>query len=374
MISIVFIHENVEIPKALNVALPEYYSFYSTNNVSRGLTLINEKQPDAVFIHLAVLEKENTECLSSVLSSAQGVPIIVVAALTRTRSVIQAIRDGASDFLPDPFEIPEFIDVLNKNLWQHRSSLIRYDRNSAFRNLIGKSKALMAVKEEIVSYAQSESPVLLIGESGTGKEIVARIIHQVSPRKEGPYIAKNCAAIPITLLETEIYGSEKGAFTDAVTRQGSFEQAHNGSLFLDEIGEMALRAQTKLLRVIEENTVTRIGGSKRIPIDVRIISASNKNLKKAIRRGRFREDLFYRISMLPIHIPPLRERKDDIPLLVEHFIVSQSKESYTIDPLALEKLISYAWPGNVRELKSVLLRACLICKGKRILPQHIILY
>jgi transcriptional regulator with PAS, ATPase and Fis domain len=214
------------------------------------------------------------------------------------------------------------------------------------------------VKQLILRFAPSDSPVLILGESGTGKELVARSIHEASRRRNGPYVALNCGALPETLLESELFGAEKGAFTDAVCRPGCFEQANRGTLFLDEIGEMSPAAQTRLLRVIEQKELTRVGGSHAVPLDVRVVSATHRELKAGAGDGRFRPDLFYRLGVLPIRIPPLRERREDIPILAAHFL-SLLKAPRTMGMEAREKLCGHDWPGNIRELRNVMERAAL---------------
>jgi transcriptional regulator with PAS, ATPase and Fis domain len=227
------------------------------------------------------------------------------------------------------------------------------------------------MKELVLRYAPSDSPVLVQGESGTGKELVARSLHQASRRRDAPCIAINCGALPETLLETELFGSEKGAFTDAVTRPGSFERANGGTLFLDEIGDMSLPAQARLLRVIEQRELTRVGGSRTVSLDVRVVSATHRDLRSEVARGAFRADLFYRLGVLPIRVPPLRDRPDDIPLLVAHFLALLGRPRASLDNEALSVLRGHSWPGNIRELRNVMERAALNAGDGRICARHI---
>ena len=240
------------------------------------------------------------------------------------------------------------------------------------QEMIGESAGMQELKELIRRYAPSNSPVLVLGESGTGKERAARLIHDASRRRDGPYVAVNCGAIPATLLESELFGAEKGAFTDAVSRPGSFERADGGTLFLDEIGEMSPAAQASLLRVIEQKELTRVGGTRTIALDVRVVSASNRELKQDVSAGRFRADLFYRLGVLPIRVPPLRERPADIPLLAVHFLERLGTASRTLGGGARERLLAHPWPGNIRELRSVMERAVLAADGGEIRPCHLL--
>ncbi len=238
-----------------------------------------------------------------------------------------------------------------------------------FPNLVGNSPAFQAVLKTVMKVAGTDATVLLLGESGTGKELIAKTIHFQSKRAKGPFVAINCAAIPENLLEAELFGSEKGAFTGAVKRIGKFEQANGGTIFLDEVGELPLSLQPKLLRVLQERLVEPLGSTKAVRVDVRIISATNKDLSEEIRKGNFREDLFWRLNVIPIYIPPLRERKEDIPLLVDYYLKSFSniyKKSVSIDEEALKKLVSYDWPGNVRELANTIERLVVMCDSNKI--------
>ncbi|MQY76430.1 MAG: AAA domain-containing protein [Spirochaeta sp.] len=238
--------------------------------------------------------------------------------------------------------------------------------------MVGRGKAIGLVKDLLRRYAPADSPVLFQGESGTGKELAAQILHKLSPRRSAPFIAINCGAIPESILETELFGSERGAYTDAVSRPGCFERTNGGVIFLDEIGEMSYSSQAKLLRVLEAKEVTRVGGSGTIPLNLRVISASNRDLKEEKKAGRFREDLFYRISVLPVKIPPLRERLEDIPLLAYSMVGSLSDDSRQISMESVEKLKAHGWPGNIRELRNVIERALLFSKCRIIQPGDII--
>jgi DNA-binding NtrC family response regulator len=288
----------------------------------------------------------------------------MLTAMSQPSLVKEAILGGACDYVVKPYELQELLGTMRTAL---AGSDARREAASAVGpslpgELIGESAAMRELKEIIFRYAPSDSPALILGESGTGKELVARSIHEASRRRNGPCIAINCGALPDTLLETELFGSEKGAFTDAVSRPGSFEQANGGTLFLDEIGEMSALAQTRLLRVIEQKQLTRLGGTRVVPLDVRVISATHRELRPRAGADGFRMDLFYRLSVLPIHVPPLRTRREDIPVLAVHFLCLLGRAGLRIDAAAREKLSGYEWPGNVRELRNVMERAALAAR------------
>ncbi len=278
------------------------------------------------------------------------------------------MKMGAFDYIVKPFNVDEIRIVIRKALsTQELIQEVNYlraeiDKNYAFSNIIGKSKSMKEIFRLITQTADNKTTVLISGESGTGKELVAKAIHYNSPQKDKPFIAINCAAIPDTLLESELFGYEKGAFTNALARKiGRFELADRGTLFLDEIAELSLNTQVKILRFLQERELTRIGGSKTIKVDTRLITATNKSLERALAEGKLREDFYYRINIIPIVIPPLRERKEDIPLLANHFIgkISEREDKHVkgISKDALDMLINYHWPGNVRELENVMERA-----------------
>jgi two-component system nitrogen regulation response regulator NtrX len=280
---------------------------------------------------------------------------------------VRAVKFGAFDFLEKPLSLEKILTVCRnalaiKNLKEENKKLKRKGGSNC-EDIIGTSAAINNIRETVKQAAESDARILITGENGTGKEIVARAIHLFSERAENPFVDVNCAAIPDTLIESELFGHEKGAFTDAVnTRKGRFELAHGGTLFLDEIGDMSLSAQSKVLRVIQEQKIERLGGEKIIETDVRIIAATNHDLEKACEENRFRQDLFFRLNVIPIHIPPLRERLEDIPFLLFHFLKTQKVET-ELDAGALEFLASHDWPGNVRELKNLAERIAVMHRG-----------
>ena len=303
------------------------------------------------------------------------VPVVMITAHGSVENAVEAVKLGAFDYIEKPFDQEQIRQVVDKALRTH--SLARRDARieepvarGRFR-LVGESPAIRQVYAVIEKVADTPSTVLITGESGTGKELIARALHEYSSRREGPFIKINCAAIPKTLMESELFGYEKGAFTGAVgAKPGRFELAHGGTLFLDEIGEIPVEMQVKLLRVLQESEFERVGGIKTIKVDVRLVAATNRDLHSEVASGAFREDLYYRLNVVPIHLPPLRERREDIPLLVNHFIAKFNerlkKQISGIEPDAVERLVSYHWPGNIRELENVIERTMLFCAGPTI--------
>lgn len=350
------------------------YAVKTCEDGAQGMHAIEKDDYDLVITDLKLPHYDGLALLRRVKESTPETGVIIMTAYADVKTAVQAIKDGAFDYIAKPFSneellitIDRFLNFRNleRELHRLRSSL---SEKAGFENLIGVSSSMRDVFDRIASVAGTDVPVLIQGESGTGKELVANAIHNLSRRKNTPYIKINCAAIPESLFESELFGHERGTFTGATeTRKGKFELANGGIIFLDEIGEMPLGLQAKLLRVIEEHTVTRLGGGEPIRIDTRGIYATSKNLKEVIRTGGFREDLFYRINVVPIAIPPLRERKEDIPYLIEYFIKhfgeTFAKPDLRITPPAYEALLSYHYPGNVRELKHAVERAVLLSKN-----------
>jgi two-component system, NtrC family, response regulator AtoC len=303
------------------------------------------------------------------------VPVVMITAHGSVENAVEAVKLGAFDYLEKPFEQEQIRQVVAKaiNTYALARRDARPEEPSArgrFR-LVGQSPAIRQIYTVVEKIASTPSTVLITGESGVGKELIARALHENSARHAGPFIKINCAAIPKTLMESELFGYEKGAFTGAVgAKPGRFELAHGGTLFLDEIGEIPIEMQVKLLRVLQESEFERVGGIKTIKVDVRLVTATNRDLMQEIAAGAFREDLFYRLNVVPIHIPPLRDRREDIPLLVEHFIAKFNdrlkKQISGIVPEAVERLVSYNWPGNIRELENLMERTMLFCEGPSI--------
>jgi DNA-binding NtrC family response regulator len=360
----------------------EGYEVETAKDGEGGLEKAKEKRYDLVLADLKLPKMDGLEVLSSLKELDPEVAIIMMTAYGTIESAVEAMKQGAFDFLAKPFDT-DHLGVLIKRALENRrllaeNILLREEltHNLGYAEIIGKCEKMKEVSRLIQKVAPSDTTVLLLGESGTGKELFARAIHSLSAREKAPYVAINCAAIPRELLENELFGSERGAYTGAVARKmGKFEIAEGGSAFLDEVGDLDIALQAKLLRVLQDRTFERLGGTKTISVNVRLIAASNTDLKKAIEKKQFREDLYYRLSVFPITIPPLRERREDIPNLAEYFVkkycAEMKKPQKTISNEALALLDKYHWPGNVRELENTIERAIILCEGKRILPEHL---
>ncbi|MFN3466128.1 MAG: sigma-54-dependent transcriptional regulator [Candidatus Brocadiales bacterium] len=313
------------------------------------------------------------------------VPILVMTAYSSKETAIQAVQEGAYDFFSKPIKLEEFLIILRRALEKRQLQLEvtkleeTLKKKYEFENIIGASGAMQEVFALIKKVANTDSSVIIYGESGTGKELIAQAIHTHSLRRDKPFVKLNCVAIPEGLLESELFGHEKGSFTGAISQKsGKFELANEGTIFLDEIGDMTLTTQAKILRVLQEREFERVGGTKTIKVDVRVIAATNKNLQKAVEEKTFREDLFFRLNVVPIYLPPLRERMGDIPLLAEHFLKETrekvKKTFLGISPDALELLTTYPWPGNVRELENCIERAAVIAEGDLVTKDCLPLY
>jgi len=335
---------------------------------------IENHKPDILLLDLWLKDIDGFEVLEKVKKKSPYTQIIVISGHGTIETAVKAIKMGAFDFIEKPLSYERIMVTLENackvvNL-EEKNKLLTESVFGKIK-LTGKSQAISQVRELIKRVAPTDTTVLIYGESGVGKEVVARLIHFYSSRRDQPFVEVNCAAIPDTLIEAELFGYEKGAFTGATgSKKGKLEQAHKGTLFLDEIGDMSLPAQAKVLRVLQEKKFQRLGGTKVIEVDIRFISATNKDLQEEIKKGRFREDLFYRLNVFPIYIPPLRERKEDIPLLVEEFLEELAFKTglgkKRLKEEVIEALMKYSWPGNVRELKNFIERLVIICPREEI--------
>ncbi len=354
------------------------YDVSSAADGRSGIELMEKDIYDLVITDIKMPGVDGFEVLRKAKELSPDTLVIMITAFGTTESAIEAMKLGAYDYIHKPFKIDEIRIVVNKALekrgLRREIEVLREEIRTTYRleNIIGRSPKMQGLLNTIPKIAQSSSSVLITGESGSGKELVARAIHNISPRADKAFVAINCASLPEGLLESELFGYMKGAFTGAThNKEGLFEIAHGGSIFLDEIGEMPFGIQAKILRVIETGTFRRLGGTNDVKVDVRIIAATNKDLKKAIRSGEFREDLFYRLNVVPVRIPPLRERREDIPLLVEHFLKKFGHGPTGISPEAMRMLVDYPWPGNVRELENVIERTVLLAEQDVIQPQDL---
>ncbi|MCI0530884.1 MAG: sigma-54 dependent transcriptional regulator [candidate division Zixibacteria bacterium] len=383
MSSILVVEDKDSMRQMLNKTLQaEGYQVETASSGQAALDKINRRKFDLVLTDLKLPDQEGLEVLSHIKDLDTEIQVIVMTAFGSIETAVDAMKKGAYDFVTKPFDTDQLLVQIKKALDNRRltnENILLKGQLSAqdpINQIVGTSHKMKEVIALVEKVANSDTTVLLLGESGTGKELFARAIHNLSPRSEKPYIAINCAAIPRELLENELFGSEKGAFTGAYTRKmGKFELAENGTLFLDEIGDLDISLQAKILRVLQERQIERLGGNKIIDVNVRMIAASNIDLKEACEAKKFREDLYYRLSVFPIRIPPLRERREDIQTLAVHFVErfcrEMNKPAKKLNQEAVTMLEKYHWPGNVRELENTIERAVILSEGKKILPAHL---
>lgn len=355
----------------------EGYTAFLAENGKAGLERIAKGDIDLVITDLRMPGVSGEEVLAKVAAENPSIPVIVLTGHGSIDSAVQAMRNGAYDFLTKPLNLDQLTMIVKRALQsrelsiRHRRLLEEVESNRSFESIIGKSAEMQKIFQKVRRVADSKASVLITGESGVGKELITDAIHNLSSRKDKPFIKVHCAALSETLLESELFGHEKGSFTGATARKrGRFELAHGGTIFLDEIGEINQNVQIKILRVLQEKRFERVGGEETLEVDVRVIAATNKNLEKEIAEGRFREDLYYRLNVVQIQVPPLRERKDDIPLMISAFVKEAAEENGkqidAIDAKARSALYKYDWPGNIRQLKNCIESAVVMCEGNTI--------
>lgn len=380
---VLLIDDEARVRTSLKMVLEPNYDIFQAADAQEGLDVFRKEGPDLVLLDVILPGTDGLAVLQTLRSESKMTPVIMLTGTKSVKTAVDAMKLGAADYLSKPFDVEELRIVvdralnsqeLEREVKQLRAQVVqRY----AFHNLIGKSPAMQEIYAKIEQVADSRTTVLITGESGTGKELVAKALHYNSSRRERPFIALNCAALPETLIESELFGHEKGSFTDATARRvGQFELANSGTLFLDEIGDLSAMTQAKLLRVLQEREFTRIGGVQPIKVDVRIVAATNKNLDELVRKGQFREDLYYRINVIALYLPPLRERGEDVPLLAKHFLAKRVEEEkrphIEFAKEALELLTRYPWPGNVREMENIIEQAFIWSQNAtRITQEHL---
>jgi DNA-binding NtrC family response regulator len=386
-IKVLIVEDNSDAREAWSTLISSWgYRVDSAEDGEQALQLIESSDPQILLLDLRLPKKDGLAVLREIRANGWQIPTIVISGEGDIDDAVQSIKLGAYDYLRKPVD-PHHMEVLLNNLRTHltvskENQLLRRRLMDAgeLGQLIGQSLAMRRVMAAIDQVSPSSASIVIVGESGTGKELAARTIHELSPRSSGPYIAINCAALPETLMESELFGHERGAFTGADRRrEGCFELATGGTLLLDEIGEMKPELQAKLLRVLEERKVRRLGGSAEIPVDVRVLAATNRNLEGQLRDGKFREDLYYRLNVFTIQLPTLRERSEDVPILIEHFLQqlapAAGKSVMGMEAECLELLKAQRWPGNVRQLRNVIERALIVTRGPMIstadLPEEI---
>jgi len=360
----------------------EGYEVDEASNGEEALLKVRNERYDLVILDVKMPKLDGIEALKQIRKIDPNIPVVMITAYGNTQVAMKAIKEGAFDYFTKPFDVSEIRIVVKRALEKRRleNQIDRLEtqllNDHRFDRIIGTSTKMQEVFALIRKVTNNDVTVLICGESGTGKELVAQAVHYNSYRSRKPFVKVSCVAIPETLLESEMFGHERGAFTGAhQMKPGKFELAQGGTLFLDEIGDMPLSLQVKLLRVIQERELERIGGTKTIKVDIRLVACTNKNLAEAVKEGVFREDLYFRINVLPIYLPPLRERVDDIPLLIQHFIKYYNqklgKQVKKASPGVLKILTEYSWPGNVRELENLIQRAIVLSSGEKLMPEHL---
>ncbi len=374
MSSILVVDDEKSMREFLSIMLEkEEHSVTTAATGETAVNLVQDKVFDLVITDIRMRRADGIEVLEAVKETSPDTPVVMMTAYASAETAVLAMKKGAYDYISKPFNIEDLLLIIKNALDRKKlSDENRYLKSAlhnkyGFDHIIGRSPAMLKVFDLIQKVGQSNASVMISGESGTGKELVAKAIHFNGPRRNYPFISINCGAVPESLLESELFGHEKGAFTSAdAARAGLMEAAQKGTFFLDEVGEAPLSIQVKLLRVLQEREFTRVGGTEAIPVDIRIVSASNRDLPNAVREKKFREDLFYRLNVIPIRLPALRERKEDIPLLIEHFLDKCNRahpgkpDVVGVDPEAMSFLEQYPWPGNVRELENVIERAVVL--------------
>jgi DNA-binding NtrC family response regulator len=375
--SILIVDDDAGVRDSFETVLAKDYDLVFATQGPEALRILSARDVNLVLLDIRMPGMDGIEVLRRIKEVNDQTEVVVVTAVKSLKTAVEAIKLGASDYITKPFDIHDILALIKRVMEKQEllkevlylRSEVAWDRR--FENLVGRNARMQEIYALITRIADNNATVLLNGESGTGKEVLARAIHQQSNRAQRPFVAVNCAAIPSELLESELFGHEKGSFTGAIaTKVGKFELATGGSLFLDEVGSMRLDLQAKILRALQEREIERVGGTRIIKIDVRVIAATNRDLKKAVEEDTFREDLYYRLNVVPITLPPLRQRRDDIPLLVEHFITKYNREFTRkvkgFSAGATAALYQYEWPGNVRELENVIERAVALAQSETI--------
>jgi two-component system nitrogen regulation response regulator NtrX len=378
--SVLIVDDEPTIRESLaDILSDEGYQVLAAPDGQEALRLVRAQPPDLVLLDIWLPGMDGLQCLQALRKEAPWVPVVMITGHGSVELAVKSIKLGAYDFLEKPLSMERVLLTVQRALQYSRLQ----QENRALREglqqrpvLIGSSEAMQRLRQEIHLAAQSSAKVLIRGESGSGKELVARLLHELSQRRQGPFVALNCAAIPQELIESELFGHEKGAFTGASeAKQGRLELAHRGTLFLDEVGDMSLPTQAKLLRVLETQSFQRVGGTRTIQVDVRVLAATNKDLRREIQEGRFREDLYWRLNVIPIEVPPLRQHREDIPELSEHFLsqiaLEHGRAPKRLSPQALRALMAHHWPGNVRELRNTLERLVIMSPSEEITAQDV---
>lgn len=360
----------------------EGYEIFEADDGISAIKAVEKEPFDLILMDIRMTDMDGIEAMREIKKISPAIPVVMMTAYASVKTAVEALKSDAYDYLTKPLDIEELKILIQKALEHyrlHEENVLLKERLADrfdFSQIIGKSRPMKALFETLSLISPSDATVFIYGESGTGKELVANAIHQNSPRAEKAFIKVSCAALPETLLESELFGHERGAFTGAFSRKaGRFQLANGGTLFLDEVSEMSWATQVKLLRVLQEREFEPLGSTKTIQVDIRLIAATNKDLEAEVKEGRFREDLFYRLNVIPVRLPLLRERKEDIPILAEHFFRQYQERNRSgtkgFLPKTMDTMVRYDWPGNIRELENAIERAVLLCRGEYILPEDL---
>lgn len=376
MIRILFIDDDESDHRTLRVILSDKFEVVSYYRGALAVDYVKQVRPDLILLDIRMPDIDGLTVLRGVAALPEPPPVVILTGMRDTRMVVQAMRLGAIDYLVKPFRLVDLEKAIRYALVLAASRRPRQGEDESLGDLplVGSSRGVRELRRTIRRFATSDLPVLICGESGTGKDLVARGIHALSGRSDGPLIAVNCAAIPQSIFESEMFGAERGAYTDAVPHPGRFEVADGGTIFLDEVGEMDGQNQAKVLRAVEAQSIRRVGGKTPRKIDVRIVAATNRSASSLVESDRFRTDLYYRLATLIIEVPPLRERREDISTLASYFLQMRSQNQKRFSPRALERMDEHDWPGNVRELKNCVERAMLLSEGVTIEAGDIVFY
>jgi DNA-binding NtrC family response regulator len=376
MMRILFIDDDEADHRTLRVVLSDKFEVLSYFRGSLAVDCVREVHPDLILLDVDMPDIDGLTVLQGIAALPEPPPVVILSGMRDVTLVVRAMRLGAVDYLVKPFRLVDLEKAIRYALVLTASRRPRRIEEEQLGeiSLLGNSRAVRKLRKTIRRFAASDLPVLIFGESGTGKDLVARGIHAISPRSKGPFVAINCAAIPQSIFESEMFGAERGAYTDAVPHPGRFEVADGGTIFLDEVGEMDAQNQAKVLRSVEDQSIRRVGGTLPRRIDVRVVSATNRPSESLVGSGSFRSDLYYRLSTLIIEVPALRDREDDISLLATHFLRMRSKGAKRFSSGALERLEAHPWPGNVRELKNCVERGMLLAEGQTINAEDIVFY
>ena len=372
--TVLIVDDETGVRESVRMVLKDSYEAIPLESGEKALEWLESEPAHLILLDILMPGMDGLEVLERIRERDQFVPVVMLTATKTVKTAVNAMKLGAFDYITKPFDVEELRVVveratenadLKREVVELREAV---SKRFSFDSIIGEAEPMQQVFRTITAVAPLKTTVLVTGESGTGKELIAKAIHFNSPRAERPMVTLNCAAIPENLLESELFGHEKGSFTDAVSKKvGQFDHAHTGTIFLDEIGEMSAALQAKLLRVLEQGEIMRVGGDHPIPVDVRVVAATNRNLHEAIAEGSFRSDLYYRLHVVSLDIPPLRDRKEDIPHLIRHFLAIKTKElglpNRGISPAAVDRLLQYPWPGNVRELENAIERTLVLTPG-----------